>query len=144
MVHIDLTKPDREFTPGVDLWEIREATHTRGRNGSGDPRLNLKLVRVTNTSDHLYDVVMLDGKGWGIGKAKLQALLPAGFAGDLDPLSLVGRRLWVETMIGEYEGKSRLQVNIKGLKHSGFQAEEEVPAGKDLSTMPDGDPLTPF
>ena len=82
----------------------------------------------THTHDRLAGV-MLAGGGWGIGKRKLAALLEPGFSGELDPLDLVGKRLWVSTGIETYEGKDRLKVMIDELKHAGYQREDDVPPG---------------
>lgn len=130
MVHVDMTQPDRELTPGVDLWEIIQCSSKVSRKG--DQMLALKLARVSDPGDHIYDNIMLAGTGWGIGKKKLGALVPKDFKGDIDPLDFLGVRLWVETVVSEYEGKERLQVNIGGLKHGGYQRAEDVPEGKEL------------
>ena len=142
MVHIDMNKPDRELTPAVDLWEIVECVATR--SAKGDEMLSVKFARVENTSDHMYDNVMLEGNGWGIGKQKLAALVGPTFAGDLDPLSLVGQRYWVETAVREYQGKSSLSVNIEGLKPAGLQRADDPPPGKTApQPVPEHDD-TPF
>lgn len=130
MVHIDMNKPDASLLAGVDLWQIMTCTATV--SGSGDQMLKLKFQRVSDPKAHLYDNVMLEGRGWGIGRQKCGALLSPDFSGDLDPLDLVGAQLWVETKVEEYQGKKRLAVDIKGLKHGGFQRREDVPKGKEL------------
>lgn len=141
MVYIDTTRPGRELSPGIDLWAIRECVAKRSRKG--DNMLAIKFERVSDSGDHLYENVMLEGAGWEIGKEKLAALLEPGFKGDLDPLALIGRRLWVSTTVREYEGKSSLSVNIDELRHKGLQREEDVPPGctpppppEDLSGVP--------
>lgn len=140
MVEIDMTKPDRDLTPGVDLWRIAECVSRR--SSGGDRMLAVKFRRVADDGDHLFDNIMLEGPGWGIGKSKLGALLPKDYKGDLDPLDLVDRRLWVETTVDEYQGKQRLKVDIQGLKHCGLQAEDDPPPGAVPSLMHADD--TPF
>jgi len=130
MVHIDLNAPDPRLTPGVDLWEIRECNRKDSRGGT--PMLALKLARVSDPTQHMYDNIMLAGGGWGIGKRKLGAFLPADFAGEFDPLDLIGTQVWVETEIQTYEGKDRLAVNVNGLKHGGYQRADDPPAGKTI------------
>jgi hypothetical protein len=132
MVHIDMTQPDREMRPGVDLWEIVKCNPDR--SSKGDPMLKIELARVSDPSDRVSDNIMLAGKGWGIGKAKLGALLDPGFNGDLDPLDFVERRLWVETGVEDYVSKAgkpgqALRVLIAGLKHAGYQRENDPPPG---------------
>lgn len=143
MVHIDMTQPDRVLVPGVDLWEIKEAVDEK--SAKGDPMIQIKLFRVSNPSDHLYDVIMLAGPGWPIGKKKLGALVEANFNGKLDLLDLLHRRLWVATEVQEYKGQPRLRVQIAStlLKHAGLQRAEDVPAGCALPEPPAEDP-TPF
>lgn len=94
--------------------------------------LALKLSRVSEPSDCMYDNIMLEGGGWPIGKQKLAAFLDPGFKGDLDPISLVGVRVWAETGINEHKGKQRLAVIIEGLKHGGYQRAEDPPPGKSV------------
>ncbi len=130
MVHIDTTKPDRVLNPGTDLWEVIEAKE--GKSSKGDAMLKLKLARVSDPQDHLFENIMLAGAGWGIGKKKLGALVPAGFKGDLDPLDLIGRRLWVSTGVETFEGQDRLRVMINDLKYAGLQPAEMVPEGCSL------------
>jgi len=141
MVNIDMTQPDRALVPGIDLWEIMKSEDEK--SSKGDAMLSLKLFRVSNKADHIFDSVMLAGNGWSIGKKKLGALLPADFKGNLDPLNLVGVRLWVSTTIDSYNGKERLKVNISELKHGGFQKAADVPPGCALPEEPAVEP-SPF
>ena len=146
MVKIDMNKEDPGLEPGVDLWRIIACTS--GQSRAGDGMLKLKLARVSNLSNHMYDNIMLGGNGWGIGKAKLGVLLESGFSGDVDPLDFVGTELWTETVAEEYEynGKSgkRLAVNINGLKHGGYQRREDVPPGKELPAAKAEEEDVPF
>lgn len=134
MTHVDMTQPDRTLTPGTDLWEIKEAKDET--SSKGDAMINLKLFRVSNPSDHLYDIVMLAGAGWPVGKKKLGALIPPGFNGNLDLLTLIGRRLWVSTGVETYNGRDRLKVLIADLRHAGFQVAADVPPGRALPVDP--------
>ena len=129
MVYVDTTQPDRELRPGVDLWRVIACEEKTSR--SGDAMLNLKLAREEDQGDHVYDVVMLEGKGRGIGIQKLRAFLPDGFKGELDPVSLIGARVWADMSIEEYQGKQSLKVDIGGLKHAGYQRADDPPDGRD-------------
>lgn len=127
MVKVDMTQPDRDLTPGVDLWEVKTASGKESSNGT--PMISLEFKRVSGQGV-LWDNVMLGGGGWGIGKAKLSALgVPKNFTGDLNVATLVGRRVWVATVVDEYQGKSRLKVDIAELDHAGYQDEKNKPAG---------------
>lgn len=131
MVNIDMNAPDRDMNPGVDLWRIESCV--TARSSKGDAMLKLELARVSDPDSRIKDNIMLAGNGWGIGKQKLGAFVAGDFSGDFDPLDLVGKRVWVETIIKDwtYDGKSgqRLEVDINGLKHGGYQV--EPPKGKD-------------
>lgn len=130
MVQIDMNKPDRDLTPGVALWVVKECS--AGTSRKGDRMLKLKLARVEDETSHMYDNAMLEGGGWGIGKKKLGAFVPADFAGDFDPQSIVGERFWVCTTIRTYEGKDSLSVDHETLRHGGYQRADEVPPGCKL------------
>lgn len=132
MVYVDL---DSQFTPGIDLWEVVESRYTRGKDGTGEPRFALKFQRVSNRADELFDNLMMGGAGKRIGAAKLAVFVGEHFKGEVDPISFVGRRVWIETTIEQYNGEPQLKVNIGGLKHKGYQREEDVPPGKDLSLL---------
>lgn len=142
MVQIDMTQPDRELTPGVDLWEIMECKEDKSR--SGDKMLRMKFFRVRAPSDHMYDNIMLAGGGWGIGKAKLSTLVASDFKGDLDPLDLVGKRVWISTGVETYQGKDRLKVMIDDLACKGYQPGEVAPDGCEAPAEPDDDSEIPF
>ena len=146
MVHIDMNKAGREMNPGIDLWEIQKVELKTSRKG--DQMLGVQFFRVSNTDDVVFDNIMLGGAGWGLGKSKLAALVPAGFAGDLDPLDLHGKRLWLSTGVESYknkEGKTRerLSVQIDDLKCAGYQPEDDVPEGCEAPPTGD-DAAVPF
>jgi len=147
MVHIDMTKTGRDLSPGTDLWRVDQCAYRTSRKGDG--MLEVKLQRVSNDADSILDWIMLEGGGWDIGKSKLIAFgVGSDYKGDLDPLSFVGRRLWVATTINSYQDKDgnpreSLRVDINELAHSGYQAEDDVPTGcTPPAAAPDDD--TPF
>lgn len=132
MVRVDMTQPDRDMTPGVDLWEVKTGVSKTSTNNT--PMLSLEFKRVVGQG-LLYDNVMLGGGGWGIGKAKLTALgIPKTFSGDLNVTMLVGKRVYIATVVGEYTDKkgqqrSKLEVDINELEHAGYQSESKPPPG---------------
>lgn len=104
------------FAPGIYLVEVVSASERVSKNG--DPMFIAKLGAAHFGKEVVADdVLMLAGKGAGIGTAKLKAL---GFKGDepsIEHFELVGRRAWAALDLDEYEGKDgvarkRLRVNI--------------------------------
>jgi len=142
MVQVDMSQPDRVLKPGIDLWEILKAEH--GKSKGNDACINLKLFRVSDRNDHLFDTIMLAGNGWPIGKKKLKAMIPEDFKGDLDLLMLVGLRLWVATEVQTYNGKDSLRVQIAGLKFNGLQKVGDIPPGYVMPTEAPLEGETPF
>lgn len=130
--------------PGVDLWELRKCDESESRNG--DPMFSVQAERVTG-SGRFYDTIMLAGPGWGIGKAKLQALgVEDNFQGELDPLDLIGKRFWCSTGLEEYtdsSGKKRQKLKplIDELEHCGYQHISNVPPGCEMPVDPDPAPF---
>lgn len=128
MIDIDMNRPDRDLSPGIDLWEVAKAEATT--SAGQVPMLSVAFFRCSDPGQRMYDNVMLAGNGWGIGKSKLVALgVAADFKGKLDPLDFVGRRVWLSTGVDVYQGKARLKVLIADLKHSGYQPADMVPEG---------------
>lgn len=132
---VDMSKqPEgRSVLTGINLWRITEAK--MGTSKKGDAMLTLKLKC---GEAELRDNLMLQGGGWGIGRAKLLAL---GFKEDqkfvIDPVALYDLKVWVATKPREYsyvkDGRTitgtDIEVDINLLKHSGYQHELSVPDG---------------
>jgi hypothetical protein len=148
MVHIDMTDDgSRDLVSGVNLWQVASAYSKVSQ--SGDDMLVVKLLYGACSVE---DTIMLTGRGWyGIGRKKLFALgIAPDMVGELDPMTLVGRKVWVATEVqtsfvdkrtGETrECQPRLIVDIKKLQSAGYQAESIVPEG---ATIPDGSEM-PF
>ena len=156
MVYIDTDKPAdsyerRPMRPGIDLWDIVKCEQAHSQK-SGAQMLKLELVRTSQANDksqdRIYEIVMLEGPGWAIGKEKLVAMLGGAFKGDFDPLELVGRRVWLNTVVETYKGvdkktgevvdREKLKVFVADPKSAadfawcGIQNEKNVPAGCSL------------
>lgn len=127
MVHVDMNKPDRDIPEGIFLVEVIKAEAKRSRKG--DLMIGLTLVHAQTGEEAARDVVMLEGPGWGLGKAKLTALGLGEFRGDLDPATLVGKRVWASIEPREYDGRTYASINTKLLRYAGLQAEDEKPEG---------------
>ena len=140
MVHIDMTAPDRELNPGVHLWTVKKCEQTVSRGG--DQMLKLELRR--DDGAKMFDNIMLQGGGWPIGKRKLAVFVGPDFKGDLDPLTIQGRRVWAETVVEAYNGRDNLKVNIEGLKHAGYQDVNDTPPGQEPAPPEVDDSDVPF
>jgi hypothetical protein len=82
-------------------------------SGKGDPMFSVKLKRVGDSAFLCYDVLMLGGAGWGIGRNKLICLgFPAEGDLNIEAAELIGRRVYVSLKEEEYDGKTKLKVDI--------------------------------
>lgn len=157
MVEIDMNKEPTDGMPvGINLWEVRRCQADKSQ--SGDQKLVIEFASIgTQDPVKLIDHLMLAGRGWGLGKEHLIALgVPAGFTGNLDPLDFIGRKVWLATHVEERPGIAtkgpnagkpityrNLKVDINALKHKGYQAEADVPAGVTVPGMAP-DEASPF
>ena len=136
-MEIDMNKePETGLLVGTHLWEVRGAKIEKSQK-SGEPMLVLKLKC---GEIELTDRAMLGGGGWGIGKAKLIALgMSPTFKGSLDPLDFIGRKVWIATVKGQFEGLDKktgakktiykMEVDIDQLANAGYQEHEKIPEG---------------
>src|SRR5687767_7334326 len=123
---LDMTRPDRELTAGVDLWTVRDAKV--GKSKKGNDMIEVEFARASDPSDKIKDYIVTSGDGWGMGKQMLTALAdPPSHRGPFEPASLIDRQVWLATAVTEYNGKSKLQVDITELKMSGYQPAGEPP-----------------
>ena len=108
----DYEEPERfeRMGPGRYLVEIEDASEKTSK--AGDAYFNLRLKAVGFGKVLCFDVVMLAGKGRGIGYAKLKALGVTEKDEQLAAAELIGRRAYVEVESEEYDGKTRLSVSI--------------------------------
>lgn len=128
-MNLDMTRPDRDLTPGVDLWQVHDAKEATSKKGSS--MIETEFARVSDPSEKIKDYILVSGDGWSMGKRKLTALgVPPTHTGTFNPSSLIERRVWLATTVTEYQGKSKLQVDINELKFAGYQPENDPPAGK--------------
>lgn len=138
MINLDMNKPVEGAHPeGVYLMEVVETETTESRDGHGMVKLKLRAVGVRGLE--IKDNIMLGGRGWGIGRAKLTALgVPEGFSGQLDPSELRDRRVFVflanedwTPKQGPHAGKTftNLKPDPSQGTHSGYQPESNPPAG---------------
>lgn len=139
------------FLPGVYLAEVANAEEKRSK--SGDAYFNLRLDSSSldgETRCLCYDIVMCQGKGAGIGLAKLKALGFDSTRDAIEPSDLKGRRVWVNVDWDEYEGKKRLKIVTEfNPFECGMWAENDPPEGATSSVFePTAEPVnvddTPF
>ena len=135
MVRIDLNKADASLIAGIDAWEVIDCEVRYSK--AGDQMLGMKFARISDRGDYMFDILMLEGPGWGLGKQKLAALLGDGFDGDIEVDEFRGKQVWIAAKVEEYNGKSSLKPDIRGsLKNAGMQAIEDVPPGCEAPEPP--------
>lgn len=118
--------------PGVYLVEVDEAEERTGKT-SGDPYFNVRLKDVKGGGTLCYDILMLAGKGAGMGYARLRQLGISDETPSLQAAALVGLRAWVIVAEEEWKDEKRLKVIPKwddGAK-AGYWSEDMPPAPHD-------------
>ena len=127
--------PEGTYLAEVDTVEVKISQ-------GGDKYLNVQLRDAETRENLCYDILMLTGKGAGIGMAKLIQLGIEKGTPRLEPMALTGRRAHVKIYHDTYEGKTRAKValsNEEGFK-CGYRAEASV-----AETAPHGIKIeTPF
>jgi hypothetical protein len=147
MVYIDMTDDgSKDLVHGVNLWHVSNC-YAAVAKSSGESMLVVTLICGPSKID---DNIMLTGRGWyGIGRKKLFALgVAPDAAGELDPMTLIGRKVWVATFVETSftdrrtnevkECQPRLRVDIKQLACAGYQIESDVPPGATVPQEDDG------
>lgn len=120
IIEVDLTAPNPSLEPGVDLWQVDEAKSDKSKR-TGDPMIVLKLSRVRRSTDKVTDRIMLAGGGYDMGQQKLGAFVPPGFKGKLNLVDLRNARVYANTEVTSFEGRSKLEVKPRdGLPHAGY------------------------
>lgn len=108
---------------------IRVSNCERKTSQKGDAMYSIALERPTGEFIG-YDNIMLEGKGNGMGFQKLYALGGAEDLGDSvrydDPDELVGRQAYVYIRHGEYQGKTKCEVDIQ-MGSCGYLPENKPP-----------------
>lgn len=118
---------------GVYLAEIAGAEEKASRS-KGDPMFIVRFDAVDFGSSHLADdVVMLGGKGWSIGRAKLEALGFDESAAEIAAGELIGRRVYLRLAYKdeEYDGKTfrnlRVETRFRPEFSSGYWPDGDDP-----------------
>lgn len=124
------------LAPGTYSIEVVKSVEKLSKNG-GAPYFEAELLALDFGKTLCFDILMLAGKGAGIGVTKLRAL---GFTEERDEIAageLIGRRAFVAVGDDEYDGKVRLKVDInaEGSK-CGYWPEDEKPEGVLLPGAP--------
>lgn len=145
-----------KMMPGRYLAEVGTKAEVRMSKKTEHPYFNVPFLAVDFGNAFLcYDVIMLDGKGRGMGQKKLEALGFDKGVPSIESSDLIGRRVYVEVTEDEWNGKIRLQVDAGSSPYCGYWPESENPGevrepsdsaainmGLDIDTNPDDD--TPF
>lgn len=144
-MHVDWSAADRPMlSPGTYLVTVKECKE--GISKKGDAFFNVRLNTESfdgRETTLCFDILMMEGKGAGIGLAKLQALgIPKGTA-DVSAQDLIGRRAWVNVDSQTYDGKTHLKVYTTFDPFElGYWPESEPPDGvsePSVSIKPDED-----
>lgn len=112
MVYVDTNETDNPASagePGIYPILIRSCKEKHAKS-SGEPMFSIEIENEQTHEKLCYANIMLGGKGFGMGKAALKALL-GDFKGDLHASHLVGKRAWAALKLDEYQGKVRLQID---------------------------------
>jgi len=138
MVHLDdWSKGDEEewlTEPGVYMAEVASAKEKT--SSTGNPMIAVTLVAAHFKKRPLcMDYIMLRGKGWGLGKKKLEALGVEPGTKEISPGELVGRRTYVVLVEDVYDGKKKLKPDILATEYKGYYAQGEEPV--DIYPQPD-------
>ena len=157
MVYVDMSAPvEGEFAEGVYLCEVKKAEPAT--SGKGDNMFKVTLRGVDAPELEVKDTIMLGGRGWRMGRAKLTALgFDESYSGHIDEHDLVDRRAYLFLKNEDYTPKKGKNAGktFTDLKpdpgqgtHSGYQPESNPPAGVVVpSASEPGDDLddsTPF
>lgn len=138
MVEIDWEASELSRPPGTYYAEVSDCELKTSRKG--DPYFNLRYVQVDGGNQTLcYDIIMLKGGGWGIGKSKLKGL---GFGSEtsIEASDLIGRRAYLALREDESPtGIARLAVDI-AVGDCGMWREDDPPADFEKPTEEE----TPF
>lgn len=118
---------------GVYLAEVKGCEERT--SSKGDPMFYATFQAVDFNAHLCSDFIMLAGKGWSMGSAKLRALGFDEGQEEIAPGELIGRRVYLRCAYEEREGRDGK--TYKGLKvvaefqpfSSGYWPESEAPAG---------------
>jgi len=125
------------LSPGV--YHVKVSSCEERTSKAGNVYFSVRLTQLEGDKTVAFDTIMLSGKGVPMGLAKLTAL---GFIpGDKEELlaaELLGKKAFVAVKNDEYEGKTRLvvDINASGSK-CGYWDEENPPeaaANLDIET----------
>ena len=127
--------PHQFQNPAPGIYHVKVASCEERTSKAGNVYFSVRLTKVDGDQTVAFDTIMLSGKGVPMGLAKLTAL---GFIpGDKEELlaaELLGKRAYVSVKEDEYEGKTRLVVDISASgSKCGYWDEENPPeAAADL------------
>lgn len=125
--------------PGVYLAEVDKVEMET--SDSGNQMLIVQLRDAKSRAMICQDNIMLEGRGRGIGMAKLIQLGVAKGTTSFEPLSLTGRRVRIAVHHEEWNGKPRASVDIgaDGFKCGMLAVPDDGAASASATTE-----LTPF
>src|SRR5688572_14187666 len=108
--------PGGDHLPPEGIYPIRvaKAEERKGKKPPHNRYFGLQLVDDRSGEPLAFHTLMLEGKGWGYGKAALIALgIDEQFNGELVAAELIGRRAWAALKFEVYDNQRRLAVDIE-------------------------------
>jgi len=97
--------------PGISVAEVKDV-HAK-RSSGGDLMLVVKFIDPRSGSALCEDIIMLEGAGRDMGKAKLSMLGIPPDREEFDEILLIGQRCRLALKLDNYQGVDRLKVDIK-------------------------------
>lgn len=113
----------RPVDPGTYYAEVERCEENKSAN-SGDPYFNIRFKEVPSGRFLCYDNIMLEGRGKDIGYAKLTQLGIDETVGELAPLNLIGRRVYLALKHHKKGDEVRAAVNINKFR-CGYMSEKD-------------------
>lgn len=149
MTRPDWSANDEPIWPaGVYAVEVT-ACVSKNAKKTGDEYFGVKLCALDfNRKKLCEDILMMAGKGAGIGIRKLKALGFTKADGDIAAAQLIGKRAFVFVDVEEFTkddgtSTSRMKVDIKAENsEAGYWPEFPAPEGVELRKPKAGDPNT--
>lgn len=117
MAKVDWSARDQNQAQISDpgMYRVKVVACEERESKSGDPYFSVRLAAVDFDNAFIgFDTIMLEGGGISIGIAKLTGLgITEQDGDDLQPEQLVDREAWAMLEIDTYQGRTRMQVDIR-------------------------------
>lgn len=133
-INLDWNESDANL-PAAGVYHAEVTNVEQRYSRAGDAMLIIYFNDATTRARLCQDIAMLEGNGARIGFGKLCQLGVKKNTPTLEPLSLVGERVYVSIDHREWEGEKQASVNIKAKKPFRFGYSTEAPTDREVLTM---------